>query len=52
MATWVAIHVKVNVSENAQANSEWHANIKREIVADLADLNRPENAAVDVTSVV
>ncbi len=37
-----------------QNDTQWHANIKREIVADLSDLNKDDSlpAETDITSLV
>ncbi len=45
-------HQRTSFDGKAQTDSKWHANMKREIAADLADLNRAENTGVDITSKV
>lgn len=45
-------HERTSFDGAAQTDSKWHANMKREIAADLADLNRAEVAGVDITSKV
>ena len=45
-------HERTSFDGEAQTDSKWHANMKREIAADLADLNRTEDAGVDITSEV
>ena len=45
-------HQRTSFDGEVQTDSKWHANMKREIAADLADLNRAENAGVDITSEV
>lgn len=37
---------------SSQTNPRWYANIRREIAADLSDLNKTEPAEVDITSQV
>ena len=48
----VTKHQRASFGGNAQTNTKWHANIKREIAADLVDLNKSENVGVDITSAV
>ena len=36
--------------DTGQNAARWHANIRREIVADLGGLNKSEEAEVDITS--
>ncbi|MBC8280234.1 MAG: hypothetical protein H8E48_05560 [Chloroflexi bacterium] len=45
-------HQRASFGGNAQTNTKWHANIKREIAADLADMNKSQNTGVDITNAV
>lgn len=45
-------HQRASFGGNAQTNTKWHANIKREIAADLADLNKAASTGVDITNAV
>jgi len=43
-------HQRTSFGGTTQTNTKWYANIKREITADLTDLNKAENTGVDITS--
>ena len=45
-------HQRAVFDGKAQTNSKWHANMKREITADLANLNKAETTGVDITNLV
>ena len=39
----------INTGDKPQTDREWHANMRREIGADLSELNRVDEAKVDIT---
>lgn len=45
-------HYRTEFDGNLQTVTAWHKNIKREIVADLGDLNRVEATEQDITAKV
>ena len=45
-------HQRTSFGGKQQTVAQWHANIKREIAADLSDLNKAEPTEMDITSKV
>ncbi|MDP6549206.1 MAG: hypothetical protein QF659_03940 [Dehalococcoidia bacterium] len=52
VATKTVEHHRAAFDGLAQTDAQWRANIKREIVADLNELNTVAPAAVDITELV
>jgi hypothetical protein len=45
-------HHRAVIDGVAQTDAQWHANIRREIAADLNELNNLAPAAVDITELL
>lgn len=45
-------HQRTSFGGEPQTDPEWHANIGREIAADLSDLNKESENKVDITATV